>query len=1044
MNDVGLAIEFIDYDSPWIANYCTLVDISTTASYVITESGSIIVGTENSGSVITEAQGHSISQFNIPYYGLPFFVNITPTSASENSSSYALGLDQSDYDFTMIRDGLYIDSDIRFNPNKEEKNVDETYKRIIYNQIKNLYYSDAFNPTTTIGSNNQFDIILDGKNQILYKKLKTVNIPQSFFGEKIVENSVEIKENRGLIDYTIIDDGNGNLYAKDRMFSVIVDDQNRGDFDTFPTASSTDESTSASAERFLTRRLNMGYGVAISDDYAAISVPCFEYNIPQEGFVEIYNYDKNVDDRFTYLMTLKHQEDVTHPVYDILTAINTDFGRSVDVCNTICAVSVTKAEYYFTSSFGSDIFSSSTLPAIEIYDLSVAPISGSPVLGAVISASMLDPMYETGSNTFGQKISINDEFIVIGCPYTYLDGDSYKGSVYVFSGSISSGYTFSAFLTGSDRSNDVLFGKDLKIDKKYNKLIVGNGNYNQLVSSKAYLFEFISGSWVETYAFSPTKTTENLNFIDVAPNTTSYDFPDAFGTSVSIYCSSSFDYTIAIGSPFDRVITEYSGSSCDKNGAVYIYEHQYCIVSGSITDKGFGQTRISGNELTFKQNRFGHSVDIHKDKLVISSPKYLSEFPPNYFAGTFLENNLLVPSHSDNAYIGMFHIYEKTGISIVEGCHCNPEWLLYATYKPRKLYGNPYCFFAYDTAIFNDNLIVGNPIVLASPMTSTNTRPDILYPEDITVDIQVDKTQFVFNLQGNFNIFNVSDYESQHHIGNVFYKSGKLVISTSGSIFDTMFETTINDYPVYDIEFKNKIRLHEKEIICTVNPGEFNYSTNPTSYNYDPIAPLDLNKNGDFDFDDCDKILRGMYYKFTGTETWWELFDSFSSTSDYDTIVENSLFNYYVTNSPQKILLETRLTDGEKSYIINDLNQVLDINGDKISDYSDIKLLWKYFVTHLTAANFIQYQTSKSISGVRPTYDSVVIYLDKITGKSSKPKILDTFYSGSTSPTSSYLTPYVTTIGLYNGADLIAVAKLGTPIKNIGYFPLCFIVRFDM
>jgi len=414
-----------------------------------------------------------------------------------------------------------------------------------------------------------------------------------------------------------------------------------------------------------------------------------------------------------------------------------------------------------------------------------------------------------------------------------------------------------------------------------------------------------------------------------------------------------------------------------------------------------------------------------------------------------MENNLLVHPRLEEAYLGMFHIYIKTetyvppSMSNNSGSVLNFAWSDYATYKPRKLYGHPHCFYAYDVAIFNDNLVVGNPIVLVNS-TSGSSAPYDISLENTIVDVQVDKTVFVKNLQGNFNIFTFSDYESEHHVGNVFYKTGRMVLSTSGSIFDSIFETYVNDFPIYDIEFKNKIRLYEKEIICTVNPGEFNYSTNPTAYTYSIVSPLDLNKTGKFEFDDCDKVLRGLYYKFTGTEAWWKLFDGFSDMSNFDTAIENSLFNYYISNSPTKTLLTSRLTPNEISYIVNDLNKVLDINGDGVSDYNDIKLVWKYFVSHLSPNNFNQYQTSRCISGNRPTYDMVTSYLDVVTGKSNKPTILDTFYSGSTSATSSYLTPYVTTIGLYNGADLIATAKLGTPTKNLGYFPINFIVRFDM
>ena len=49
-----------------------------------------------------------------------------------------------------------------------------------------------------------------------------------------------------------------------------------------------------------------------------------------------------------------------------------------------------------------------------------------------------------------------------------------------------------------------------------------------------------------------------------------------------------------------------------------------------------------------------------------------------------------------------------------------------------------------------------------------------------------------------------------------------------------------------------------------------------------------------------------------------------------------------------------------------------------------------------------------------------------------------------TDPTGSYLAPYITTIGLYdNNGDMVAVAKLPTPIKNLPDYDMNFIVRFD-
>lgn len=53
-------------------------------------------------------------------------------------------------------------------------------------------------------------------------------------------------------------------------------------------------------------------------------------------------------------------------------------------------------------------------------------------------------------------------------------------------------------------------------------------------------------------------------------------------------------------------------------------------------------------------------------------------------------------------------------------------------------------------------------------------------------------------------------------------------------------------------------------------------------------------------------------------------------------------------------------------------------------------------------------------------------------------------YSSSVDLTGSYLSTYITTIGLYdNENNMIAVAKLPKPIKSLKDYPINFIVRFD-
>jgi hypothetical protein len=59
------------------------------------------------------------------------------------------------------------------------------------------------------------------------------------------------------------------------------------------------------------------------------------------------------------------------------------------------------------------------------------------------------------------------------------------------------------------------------------------------------------------------------------------------------------------------------------------------------------------------------------------------------------------------------------------------------------------------------------------------------------------------------------------------------------------------------------------------------------------------------------------------------------------------------------------------------------------------------------------------------------------------PEFLNYQYSSSYDPTGSFLAPYITTIGLYQDNQLVAVGKLGRPIKNLIDWPVNIVVRFD-
>jgi hypothetical protein len=122
-----------------------------------------------------------------------------------------------------------------------------------------------------------------------------------------------------------------------------------------------------------------------------------------------------------------------------------------------------------------------------------------------------------------------------------------------------------------------------------------------------------------------------------------------------------------------------------------------------------------------------------------------------------------------------------------------------------------------------------------------------------------------------------------------------------------------------------------------------------------------------------------------------------------------------------------------------------DVDGNNKINMNDVYLMFRYFISTLDKNVIFKYVDIKSS---RKTIESITIYLDEMTGKLKygviKPEFFAFDQSSSLDPTGSYLAPFITTIGLYSGTDLVAVAKLGQPIKNSGEMPLNILVKWDI
>ena len=149
-----------------------------------------------------------------------------------------------------------------------------------------------------------------------------------------------------------------------------------------------------------------------------------------------------------------------------------------------------------------------------------------------------------------------------------------------------------------------------------------------------------------------------------------------------------------------------------------------------------------------------------------------------------------------------------------------------------------------------------------------------------------------------------------------------------------------------------------------------------------------------------------LYYK--STETIYE--------HEYLLIVNEDEFN--VSQNPTSIVEIGR----ETGFITGSDNKIY-----KVTTNTGVKYIRKK--STLENGNILDYRFTGSYSGSNSASFAGFEHYD---------------LSGSVDSTGSFLTPFITTIGLYDdNCDLVAVAKLPQPIKSEPDIPVNFIIRFD-
>lgn len=162
------------------------------------------------GLVILESTGSSdtVALEYVDYSVIPPVLN----------NSCSIALEQQDSDLINYQEG--IEGYGKFYPDQEPTNHDGTFKRLVHSQTKAAFYNKNNDPTKIFGM-EFIDFPLGQTFRDLTPEARLFNVPQIVFGERILENSLQLVDHMLDDNVEVIDDGYQNLIATQNLFSKI-------------------------------------------------------------------------------------------------------------------------------------------------------------------------------------------------------------------------------------------------------------------------------------------------------------------------------------------------------------------------------------------------------------------------------------------------------------------------------------------------------------------------------------------------------------------------------------------------------------------------------------------------------------------------------------------------------------------------------------------------------------------------------------------------------------------------------------------------------
>lgn len=813
----------------------------------------------------------------------------------------------------------------------------------------------------------------------------------------------------------------------------------------------------------------MGYSVATNGKFVAVGNPNSKtYDVDEQKsrtgevllyFNDIYSDSYSLINTFKkpYLETLISMDDYT-PVYSAYnfnsgSYNHNKYGTTVDVSDKYIAIGdydFLQKIYYYSSSLEANTSTSSiNLSSVEIYKISetssIDTCNVNVDSSYVISNSPIYSITGSVSDQFAYKVSISNNYLLVGSP-AYNNN---SGSVSLYKLQSDNSYDLVTVISSSDDTQS-RFGASIAFDKNTeSKFVVGSDA--SASNNKVYVYsKNDDDTWrlFQTLSNNTSSTFLKIDGGDFEFYPISQSNHDKYGYSVDIE-----DDLLIVGAPNDLIYYEYSGSNNIRSrGSFYIYSYDSCVPDSTYTLR----KKSYGDSSTFKDNMLGYDVAIHDKNIAITSPKPYFPFSSLYISASIekYDKNLTPKDFGEKSFNGQVLLYNYNPMSN------DLRTITTIPINYRKKLHEPFSAFGHSVDLSSDNLVIGSPIPLnddnylnrpflveqsaSAPISCSSSVVDVIsfIMEDEIVNEDgeyitssfVREEPFLEEFTGRSFVYDFSDKKTNYIIGNSFYNNSKIIVNNTGSILDVVLRDPTNlNYPYVYMNYSSQMDIYERQYICTVNPGEFNVSSNISALNI-PSFDWNIYRTDNFDFENLDIILRYINSKITTTssEDWESTFVSGE--------IEQSIFDYYsstISNYSLNKLTET--LNCELS------NIDFDVNGDSKVNILDGYLIWKYFSNTLSSTNYKHYIHQSS---TRTQFDDIISFINEKCGKSSKYTIKSEFFEFSSNSnadiTGSYLAPYITTVGLYSGTDLIAIAKLGSPIKNTGEIPINIVIKWDI